>query len=449
MPTNYGGLQWENFRVVNGDYPPLYGTGLKLGRVSAPNTAYNANATPATISSATSFDVISAYFAVAYSSTDQPSEVQIEGFAGRWLKYTTRVSATDYYPTFATLNFYGIDRLVFTSLVNPHDGRISQFVLDNFTFAWPVPPPPPAAPTGLTATAMSSNQIDLQWTDASDNETGFRIERCTGAGCTNFALLVGVSANVASYSDKGLSPSTRYRYRVLAYNGSLQSGYSNIAETTTLALTVPAAPSHLTATAASSSQVNLAWTDHATNETGFKIERCTGAGCTTFAQIATTGAGVTSYANTGLAASTTYTYRVRAYNGAGNSGYAGAASATTPATPAQSLHVGDLDGSSEGNDNTWIAVITITVHTAAHAPLAGAKVTATWSAGATGTASCTTDTSGECTVTKANLSPAIASVTLTVTNVTKAGWSYSAGGNHDPDGDSNGTRYVVSRPHDF
>ena len=82
MPTNYGGLQWENFRVVNGDYPPLYGTGFKLGRASAPNTAYNAHATPATIASAAPFDVISAYFAVAYASTDEASEVQIEGFAG-------------------------------------------------------------------------------------------------------------------------------------------------------------------------------------------------------------------------------------------------------------------------------------------------------------------------------------------------------------------------------
>ena len=57
--------------------------------------------------------------------------------------------------------------------------------------------------------------------------------------------------------------------------------------------TSPAPPSGLTATAASSSQINLNWTDNATNETGFKIERCQGSACTNFAQIATVGANVT------------------------------------------------------------------------------------------------------------------------------------------------------------
>ena len=77
----------------------------------------------------------------------------------------------------------------------------------------------------------------------------------------------------------------------------------------------PSAPSDLTATAASSSQINLAWTDGSNNESGFKIERCTGAGCTNFAQVGTAAANATSYTDTGLAASTSYTYQVRAYNG--------------------------------------------------------------------------------------------------------------------------------------
>jgi hypothetical protein len=73
--------------------------------------------------------------------------------------------------------------------------------------------------------------------------------------------------------------------------------------------------------AVSTSQINLSWTDNSGNETGFKIERCTGSGCTNFAQIATVGANVRSYNNTGLNKNTTYTYRVRAYNAAGNSTY--------------------------------------------------------------------------------------------------------------------------------
>jgi subtilisin family serine protease len=95
----------------------------------------------------------------------------------------------------------------------------------------------------------------------------------------------------------------------------------------------PSAPTNLVATASGSSQINLAWTDNATNDTGFNIERCQGTGCTDFAEIATVGADVTSFSNTGLAASTSYSYQVRARNGGGFSDYSNVASATTAAPP--------------------------------------------------------------------------------------------------------------------
>ncbi len=91
----------------------------------------------------------------------------------------------------------------------------------------------------------------------------------------------------------------------------------------------PAAPTGLSATAVSSSQIDLSWTDNSTDETGFKIERKTGAGGT-YGQIDTVGAGITTYQNTGLSASTEYYYRVRAYNADGDSDYSNEANATTP-----------------------------------------------------------------------------------------------------------------------
>ncbi|HEV2827379.1 MAG TPA: fibronectin type III domain-containing protein, partial [Pyrinomonadaceae bacterium] len=194
-------------------------------------------------------------------------------------------------------------------------------------------PTPPAAPTSLTATAASATQINLAWTDNANSEDGFRIERCQGAGCTTFAEITTVAANVTSYSNTGLTASTTYQYRVRAYNTGGNSGYSNNASATTSAPPPPAAPSSLTATAASATQINLAWTDNANSEDGFRIERCQGAGCTTFAEITTVAANVTSYSNTGLTASTTYQYRVRAYNTGGNSGYSNTASATTAMSP--------------------------------------------------------------------------------------------------------------------
>ncbi len=96
----------------------------------------------------------------------------------------------------------------------------------------------------------------------------------------------------------------------------------------------PAAPSALAATAAGASQVNLSWVDNSTNEDNFRIERCTGAGCTAFVEVATVGANVTTFSNTGLAASTSFSYRVRARNVGGNSAYSNTASATTAAAAA-------------------------------------------------------------------------------------------------------------------
>jgi serine protease AprX len=95
------------------------------------------------------------------------------------------------------------------------------------------PPTPPAAPSGLSATAVSSSQINLSWADASNNEDGFTIERCQGAGCSSFGPIASVGAGVTSYSNTGLSASTSYSYRVRAFNTGGDSGYSNSASATT------------------------------------------------------------------------------------------------------------------------------------------------------------------------------------------------------------------------
>ncbi|NJM16033.1 MAG: T9SS type A sorting domain-containing protein, partial [Bacteroidales bacterium] len=91
--------------------------------------------------------------------------------------------------------------------------------------------------------------------------------------------------------------------------------------------TVPIAPTGLSATATSSSEIAIAWTDNADNEDGFYLERKQGSG--DYSQIAGLAANTTSFADNGLATSTTYTYRVRAYNGAGNSDFGNESSATT------------------------------------------------------------------------------------------------------------------------
>jgi len=99
------------------------------------------------------------------------------------------------------------------------------------------------------------------------------------------------------------------------------------------AVILPVSPTDLTASVASTTQVNLSWTDKSTNETGFKIQRKTSS--TSFMDVGTVGKDVTSFSDVGLTPNTTYTYRVYAYNSGGSSiTYTNEVSVTTWA-PAQ------------------------------------------------------------------------------------------------------------------
>lgn len=208
--------------------------------------------------------------------------------------------------------------------------RIASFSFDEGT----QPDPPDADPTNLVATASSTSEISLSWDDNASNETSYEIERCSGSGCGDFALVATAGANSSMYTDGGLSTNSTYTYRVRAANSAGVSGYSNVAEATTSDDPVPDAdPTNLAAAATSTSDIALSWDDNASNETGYQIERCTGSGCNTWALIATTGADAESYTDSGLASSTTYQYRTRAVNGAGVSGYSNVASATTDDDP--------------------------------------------------------------------------------------------------------------------
>jgi len=193
---------------------------------------------------------------------------------------------------------------------------------------------PPTAPTNLAATAASATQINLSWTASTDNVgvTGYKVERCSVAGCANFVQIATPTG--ITFIDTGLTASTSYSYRVRANDAAgNNSAYSNTASATTPAAadtTPPTAPTNLTATAASTTQINLSWTASTDNVgvTGYKVERCSGAACANFVQIATP-TGITLN-DTGLTASTSYSYRVRANDAAGNnSAYSNTASATT------------------------------------------------------------------------------------------------------------------------
>jgi chitodextrinase len=184
----------------------------------------------------------------------------------------------------------------------------------------------PTVPTGLSGTVISSSQINLTWTASTDavGVVGYKVYR-------NGTQIATVTSGT-SYNNTGLSPSTTYSYTVSAYdaagNNSAQS--SSVSRTTSAApdTTAPTVPTNLVASVISSSQINLSWTasTDAVGVTGYKVYR----GGT---QIATVTGG-TSYNNTGLSPSTTYTYTVSAYDAAANN------SAQTSGVPATTLSSG-------------------------------------------------------------------------------------------------------------
>jgi hypothetical protein len=190
---------------------------------------------------------------------------------------------------------------------------------------------PPAPPNTLTATAISSSRIDLTWVDGSVREDGYRVQRATNSAGP-WTTIFNTAANVVAYSDLGLSSGVQYYYRVCAFNGYGNSSFSNTANATTPAASVPpGTPTGLSAKAVSTSQITLTWADNSNNETGYEVERSLDG--VTFAKIVSLPANSITYNNTGLNSGVKYYYQVRTTNAAGNSAYSNIANATTQGTP--------------------------------------------------------------------------------------------------------------------
>lgn len=179
----------------------------------------------------------------------------------------------------------------------------------------------PTAPANLSATVASSSQINLTWTASTDDVavSGYRIYRD--------GSLVGTVTGT-SWSDAGLSAATTYSYRVSAYDAASNASLPTDAiSVNTSDTTPPSVPAGVGATAVSSTRIDLSWSA-STDNVGVASYRVYRGG-----SLLATVTG-TSYSDTGLAASTSYTYNVSAVDGAGNASSPSADSSATTAAAA-------------------------------------------------------------------------------------------------------------------
>ncbi len=175
----------------------------------------------------------------------------------------------------------------------------------------------PTAPSGLTAQAPSSDQVELAWTDNADNESMYEIER-DGTSLT----VLPVDSTV--YFDANLAANTEYCYRVRALNDTGESTWTSEVCVTTASEPVETInpPTNPVAQAVDSNQIEFTWVDNADNETMVEIER-DGVGLTVLP------VDSIIYFDTSLTPETQYCYRVRAVNDTAQSAWSDSQCATT------------------------------------------------------------------------------------------------------------------------
>jgi beta-glucanase (GH16 family)/uncharacterized protein YccT (UPF0319 family) len=166
----------------------------------------------------------------------------------------------------------------------------------------------PSTPTNLAVSAKTQTSVSLAWTASTDavGVTGYNILR-------NGTKVGTVAGNVTTYTDTGLTAGTTYSYTVNAFNAAgLTSGASSpLSATTQSGTTTLNAPTNVFSSATTTTSVSLGWTaSTSTGITGYNILR-------NGTKVGTVASNVTTYTDTGLAAGTTYSYTVTAFNSAG------------------------------------------------------------------------------------------------------------------------------------
>jgi fibronectin type 3 domain-containing protein len=208
-----------------------------------------------------------------------------------------------------------------------------------------------SAPVDLRVSGQTANSVSLSWTAVSD-ATGYKIYKGASVGEVSEYVATAFSA---SYTVNGLTAATVYYFTVSTLEGTMESTLSTPVSATTSASLTP--PSGLNVSGQTANSISLSWTA-VSGVTGYRIYRLSGS---SYSQIGTTS--LTTYTDTGLTASTAYSYRVVSYNGQNESDPASVSgttsdngSGTISPPPAKSTGLVVSSASSSGINLSWTGV---------------------------------------------------------------------------------------------
>jgi len=435
-PSDPRYASWFGCGVIDADEAVL--SVLPAGNrppIAADDDASTAAATPVTI------DVLA-------NDTDPDADPLAVTAAGQGANGATAINADDTVTYTPNVGFSGIDTFSYTV----SDGAATDTGTVTVTVASPPPPNQPPVATGDSATTAEDVAVSIAVLANDVDPDG------------GPPALVGVTTPPANGTATPNPDGTVTYLPGANWSGSDAFGYTitdgEDTASATVSVTVTAvddppaaAAASATTTAGTPVTITLSGSDIDTCELTFATFTLPASGvlgglvdgpCTAAGGGGTDAATVVYTPNAGFTGTDTFTYQVS--DGTSPSAPATVTISVNPVTPPPATHhVGDLDGAATRGSKSWSATVTVRIDDGGHAPLQGAVVTGSWSGAATGSATCTTGSTGVCTVTRSNLNNRKTAITFTVSSVTRTGSTYEPTANHDPDGDSTGTAIVVRR----
>ena len=187
----------------------------------------------------------------------------------------------------------------------------------------------PLAPTSMRVVHQTTTSVDLVWIDVV-GEDGYRLERSDQSTDSGFVFVTELNADQTTYTDTGLSPSTSYLYRLIAFN-SAGENISIPLTAQTRSVNPVLSPTGFSAQARSASEISLSWQDIAQDEQGYYLDRSVDN--SSFSRVAELPMNAISHVDKdGISSSITYYYRLQAFRGADKSPFV-KAQVTTPTAP--------------------------------------------------------------------------------------------------------------------